>query len=260
MTDEKRDQIRDGWQLRQKQHGDGPRSVLMKGVHPLINESIDRWHRDVLSAVFENAHIPQGSRILDVGCGFGRLAGEISRLGLVPVGVDFTPMFCASFSEKHGNGVCGDQSALPFRDSAFGGAYSVTSLMYLDAAGVQTALAELDRCVTTGGTILFLEPCREFNELVRMMLPRKRGERLAMPGFTLDQVRENLLPATWQPIAAGHCRWLTLALPLLAMATRWPWGYRRIAALVRHLDRPRNGVSRASGRLALYRWVACRKT
>jgi len=251
--------VRDDWQRRQQEHGNAPRAVLMKGLHPLVNASIDAWHRDVLRAVLRSdAAPPPGSCVLDLGCGFGRLADEVTKAGRTPIGIDFTSGFCSGFAAAHGIAVCGDQTALPFADGAFDAAYSVTSLMYLKGEAVRRALAELDRCLAPGGLLLVLEPCLEFNELVRALLPRKRSERLAMPGFAVGELQA-LLPPGWQPVAAGHCRWLTLALPMLVLATRWPSLYRWIAGMALRLDRPRINGRGAHGRLAMYRWTACRK-
>ena len=254
-----RHEVRRSWEKRQQEHGNRPRAVLMKGLHPLINESIDLWHRDVMRAVFSSGLAPaEGAFILDIGCGFGRLADEITRLDHVPIGLDFTQKFCVDFADVHGGAVCGDQTALPFVDDAFGGEYSVTSLMYLEHHAVRQALLEMDRCLEVNGLVLLLEPCREFNELVRMILPSKKSEQLAMPGFTLGEFG-GILPANWAIVASGNCRWLTFMLPLLVALTRWPGGYRRLAMLARRLDRPRVGNRSANGRVAMYRWVACRK-
>ena len=250
--------IREDWRRRQQEHGNAPRAVLMKGLHPLINESIDVWHRNVLRTLLESEWAPPPqSRVLDLGCGFGRLAVEVTRAGCIPVGLDFTPRFCAGFSQAHGSAICGDQASLPFVDDAFDGVYAVTSLMYLERDAVPHALAELDRCLKPGALVLVLEPCLEFNELVRTLVPGKRSERLAMPGLPLGMLQT--LPPNWEPIGAGHCRWLTLSLPLLALATHLPTVYRWIAAVALWLDKPRVNGRSAHGRLAMYRWVACRK-
>lgn len=256
--------VRQGWEDRQRQHGNEPRAVLMKGLHPLINEAIDAWHRDVVTTVFADGLTPgSGALLLDVGCGFGRLANEITGLGHTPVGIDFTLGFCAEFADTHGNAVCGDQAALPFRDAVFAGAYSVTSMMYLDRNTVRLALDEIDRCLAPGGIALVLEPSREFNDLVRTLLPRKRSERLAMPGFSKQEFPE-LLPSSWRVMDSGSCRGLTYALPLLVATARWPRVCRFIAQQARRFDRTgrpssRESRSRLKDSLSMYRWIACRK-
>lgn len=250
-----RNEVRADWVRRQQEHGNKPRAVLMKGLPARVNDSIDQWHRSVLRLVFSGA---APGHALDIGCGFGRLANEMPPLNQVPIGIDFTPQFCAGFAANHGEAVCGDLAHLPFRNEVFSGAYSVTSLMYLDMAHAKRALADIDRCLTPGATVLVLEPCREFNSLVRAILTRKRGERLAMPGFALEGFND-LLPPHWQPLGAGACNWMTATLPLLALATHWPRLYHVFSNAVLWLDRPRLDGRRAHGRISLYRWVACKK-
>ncbi len=258
MTDTP-NEIRDDWRRRQQQHGNAPRAVLMKGLHPELNQLIDTWHRDVLRIMLAKiATRVRNPVVLDVGCGYGRLANEVSSAGLAPVGIDFTPGFCEAFADTHGMAVCGDQRALPFAAGSFAAVYLVTSLMYLDSDAISKAIAETDRCLETNGLVLVLEPSLEFNEMVRYMLPHKRRETLAMAGFSVADFN-SMLPSSWEPVAAGHCRWLTLLLPLLALTIRWQQIHRFIARLARRLDRPRLNGRHAHGRISLYRWIICRK-
>ncbi len=260
-------QLRSEWIERQRVHGKQSRAVLMKGLHPLLNDTIDRWHKAVLRAAFAPSQALTQSqpslatldRALDVGCGYGRLAGVAADCGLAPVGIDFAPRFCVDFAADHGPAVCAELSRLPFADGVFAHAYAVTALMYLDGDTAAAALREIDRCMQPGARILVLEPSREFNVAVRSVLRRKRHETLTMPGFSLEQVRAELAPAHWRPRAAGCARWMTLMLPLLAVCTRVPSLYRRLSAMAEWLDRPRPGRAVACGRLVLYRWVVYEK-
>ena len=252
--------LRQDWIQRQAAHGNQPRAVLMKGLHSLLNASIDQWHKQVLRTVFsQDDALVTNRSVLDIGCGFGRLAYEARDCGLEPIGIDFTPQFCVEFLRNIGPAVCGDLSRLPFSDGSFANAYTVTSLMYVSPSAAHDALHELDRCLAPGARILVLEPCREFNALVRSTLRNKRHETLAVPGFSLKEMREGLAPDNWQPIASGCARWLTMLLPLLALATRVPKFYSGLAALALRLDRPSLNGRSAYGRIAMYRWVAYRK-
>lgn len=251
--------IRDDWIERQRELGNRPRAVLMKGLHPLINETIDRWHRSVMRRAFPDATArtsPLPS--LDVGCGYGRLADEAVQCGLAPVfGIDFTQQFCADFRRQHGPAVCGELARLPFKDSAFGGAYSVTALMYLSIGDARRALLELHRCLAAGTRVLILEPGREFNSLVRTVLRRKATETLSRPGFSRAEICADLPPETWRRVSAGGCTWMTALLPLLVVAARFPTLYSKLAEWVLRLDRPRDCWR--PGRMPMYRWVVFEK-
>ncbi len=255
-------QMRDDWIGRQREHGNQPRAVLMKGLHPLINETIDRWHRQVMRSAFAGEMgAASGRPSLDVGCGYGRLADEAHRCGMSSVvGLDFTQQFCVDFQRHHGPAVCGGLSNLPFRDAAFGSAYSVTALMYLPVEEAQRALQELDRCLVAGSRVLLLEPCREFNSLVRMVLRKKRNETLSRPGFSLTEMRDTLPPATWRRTAAGSSRWMTALLPMLVACARFPTLYALLGKLALRLDRPAPGACGLHGKFSMYRWAVYQKT
>jgi SAM-dependent methyltransferase len=197
----------------------------------------------------------QAERMLDVGCGYGRLADEARACGVEElVGVDFSTGFARHFSLNHGAGVCSDLTRLPFVDDAFSGAYVVTALMYLDGTDARSALLSLSRCVAPPGRILLIEPGAEFNHLVRRLLRRKAEGRLVRPGFTALEF-EQLAPASWRCVASGSNRWMTLLFPLLAIAARMPRLYACIERIALKLDRPHMGTMRAKGRLSIYRWA-----
>ena len=253
-------QIREDWIGRQRQLGNLPRAVLMKGLHPLINETIDRWHRAVMHTAFDGVTAnADGPPSLDLGCGYGRLADEAKACGLSPViGLDFTQQFCADFQRRHGAAVCAGLSRLPFADASIRNAYSVTSLMYLSVEDAHRALAELDRCLVPGARVLVLEPSREFNDMIRMALRQKRTQTLARPGFSLAEMRE-LPPSNWVRLDGGSCNWMTVFLPLLAIVTRVPRAYAWLDSLVLRMDSPAKRQRARHGKLSMYRWVVYRK-
>lgn len=252
--------MRADWTQRQSQHGNGPRAVLMKGLHPLMNATIDRWHKQVITMAFAAAgrHDPSGPT-LDVGCGYGRLALHARSQGLAPlVGMDFTPGFCAGFLANHGPAVCASLSQPPFRTASLSAAYSVTALMYLAPTAARAALLALDTCLAPGAPILILEPAKEFNDLARRLVPRKRSEQLAVDGLSRAELMGEVIPAHWRFVAGGANPWMTLALPVLALSTRVPKLYRWIQAAVLRLD----GRMRRTPHLpylAMYRWAIYRK-
>ena len=132
--------------------------------------------------------------------------------------------------------------------------------MYLSVDEARRALAELDRCVVAGSRVLVLEPCREFNSLVRMLLRRKGKETLSRPGFSLSQMCDELPPSNWQRLGAGGCAWMTAFLPALAIVSRFPRAYAVLGRLVLRLDRPHLDAGWRPGRLSMYRWAVYMKT
>lgn len=249
------------WIARQQQQGNSPRAVLMKGLHPSINGTIDAWHRLVLRHVF--SQVPTGHAnlpTLDLGCGYGRLAGEAESCGQSPViGIDFAHKFCVDFQRGGRSAVCGELCKLPFQSASFKSAYSVTALMYLTLAEARSALLDLNRCLIPGARILLLEPSFEFNSLVRSVLRKKRTETLARPGLTEAEMHKDLVPAQWRPVAAGGCAGLTALLPLLLITARFPALYRRIADAALRLSSPGSSLHVGRSKFAMYRWVAYEK-
>jgi SAM-dependent methyltransferase len=89
-----------------------------------------------------DAMVPRGARILDAGCGPGRVGGALHRLGHHVVGVDIDPVLIAAAEEDHP-----------------GPTWLVADLAELDlpAAGV---VADFDLAVCAGNVITFVEAAR----------------------------------------------------------------------------------------------------
>lgn len=244
------------WVTRAAAHGDSPRAVLLKGLPDSINDSIDRWHRHVLREAFNGANTTN-KPVLDLGCGYGRLAIEAKLLGLGNgiVGIDYTPDFCKLFKARCGDAVCGSLSSLPFAPESFSHAYSVTALMYLDVGRVREALTSLDHCMVRGARVLLLEPGAEFNRVVRQVLRYKRGGSLTRPGFSRNEFYNEIVPPGWRRVASGSNAWTTLLLPALILLQRLEGTSRRLAALCEYMDRPRAASPTVLSRFALHRWA-----
>jgi len=67
--------LKDAWDDREQRLGATKRSVLFKRFPGWLNQSIHRRHRS-----FVLRHLPEkASRVLDVGCGYGRMSLEIKQ-------------------------------------------------------------------------------------------------------------------------------------------------------------------------------------
>lgn len=100
--------------------------------------------------------LPEGCRLLEVGCGTGRTACHLAGLGFGITGMDLRPEMLVKArrrAEKEGlqvNFVQGDITALPFDDASFDVilAESVTNF-----APIASALAEYNRVLAPGGLL-----------------------------------------------------------------------------------------------------------
>ena len=97
-----------------------------------------------------------GTRVLDAGCGPGRLTGVLRDLGLDPCGVDLSPAMVGIARRSHPDleFAVGSMTELPYPDGAFAGVMAFHSLIHLPDAEADVAIGELVRCVAPGGVLL----------------------------------------------------------------------------------------------------------
>lgn len=147
------------WETRAKRLGDSFVSVMEQSFPPVVNEAIHNIH---LREIFQV--IPSGARrILDIGCGWGRVASVISARHRVLVnGIDVSAHFVSLFNKRlkrKGRAVVGDMRMLPYPDHTFDVVYCFVSLMYLSSpAGQEKAIIEMLRVLAHDGTLLLIEP------------------------------------------------------------------------------------------------------
>jgi len=116
----------------------------------------DLWGRlaaPVWAPLLEAAHVGEGTRVLDVGCGTGELLGHLVGLGALAAGVDPAPAMAAHARDQH-PGVTvreGDVEHLPFEGASFDAVLSVNALQFAEDTGA--ALAEVGRVLAPGGRV-----------------------------------------------------------------------------------------------------------
>lgn len=118
--------------------------------------------------------LASGARVLDVGCGMGRHALAIQRLGYEVTGIDLSEALLrearAHDSEQAVTWVQGDMRRLPFADESFDAAVNLfTSFGYFDAeADNEAVLRQLRRVVKPGGKLLidYLNPAQVRDSLI----------------------------------------------------------------------------------------------
>lgn len=144
-------------------------------------------------ARFVDAMVPRGARILDAGCGPGRVGGRLGALGHRVVGVDIDPELIAAAEHDHR-----------------GPTWLTADLATLDlaAAGV---LSEFDAIVCAGNVMTFLDPATRRAVLDRLRAHLAPDGRLAVGfgagrGYAFDEffadaaavgLRDELRLSTW---------------------------------------------------------------
>jgi SAM-dependent methyltransferase len=106
------------------------------------------YYRD---SFFDEIVPPAGRGTLDLGCGEGRLARDLSGRGHAVTALDSSPTLLAAAQEADPTGtyVLADAAALPFDDSEFDLVVAYNSLMDIDDMPV--AVAESARVLEPGG-------------------------------------------------------------------------------------------------------------
>ena len=151
---------RASWADRSSLLQDSLESVLFKRFPPELNQYIDRWHKDVLRRELQGMERGADLAVLDVGCGYGRLAEAIRECppGARVVGIDISPTYAALFARRGaGSPVLASAAALPFSDSSFDVIICVTVLMYAPPPDLQRTFREFLRCLKPNGRLLLIE-------------------------------------------------------------------------------------------------------
>jgi ubiquinone/menaquinone biosynthesis C-methylase UbiE len=115
------------------------------------------WDARILDAVL--ALLPPNGHVLDVGCGYGRIAIPLAERGYSVVGLDISPnLLRAARREAGRRGVSvpfnlGSMTAMPYPDAAFDAVISLWTAFYevlLESEQV-AALSEMRRVLRPGG-------------------------------------------------------------------------------------------------------------
>ena len=108
-----------------------------------------RFHRDA----FLPSLPPPPRRVVDVGCGEGRLPRDLKALGYEVIGLDASPTLIAAAQEADPDGryEVADAAALPLPDAS---ADLVTTFMTLqDVDDIDAAVREITRVLVPGGRL-----------------------------------------------------------------------------------------------------------
>ena len=133
-----------------------------------------------------DAMLPRGSRVLDAGCGPGRVGGFLHSVGHDVVGVDVDPVLIAAAEEDHP-----------------GPRWLVADLAELDLPGRGIA-DPFDAIVCAGNVMTFLAESTRVEVLRRMRAHLRDGGRAAIGfgagrGYDFEDFLADARTAGWEP-------------------------------------------------------------
>jgi SAM-dependent methyltransferase len=118
-----------------------------------------------LTELAQSHAMPLDGRVLDFGCGVGRMSNALAEHGLQVVGVDIATSMVDRAQELNAHRDClsfvaYDGGELPFPDNSFDAAVTLIVLQHCPPRVQVAALLQLQRVVRPGGALVFQVPSR----------------------------------------------------------------------------------------------------
>lgn len=157
--------------------------------------SLDVGDDPRLSKVVKNlSDVPPG-RMIDIGCGYGRLSAYLTKMGWQAVGIDIVTGPLQSLAVQGVQPIRSDfQSSLPLRDQAFDMAFAGEVIEHTTSEG--NFISELARILKPGGILIVTAPnLVSLRNRIYMLLgrmPLNAAAEFHYRVFTLDSLRQLL--------------------------------------------------------------------
>jgi SAM-dependent methyltransferase len=146
------------WDERQALLGNTQRAVLCKNLPNWLNFQVQSQREFVLR------HVPFTTRrLLDVGCGFGRMAAELSCAypSIEIAGIELCEAFAEEFRDRYGECFHGRLEDFSSNDT-YDTIVIVTLLMYLSRGDIPIELDKLWSLLRSGGRLICIEQFPNF--------------------------------------------------------------------------------------------------
>jgi SAM-dependent methyltransferase len=241
------------WERRAAEQGTTLSGVLYRGLPESLNAHLHRWHAELVTRQLL-PRVPQGGRVLDLGCGFGRLGTVVraTRDDVALCGVDLATNYCRMFTAATGaSALCADLSALPFAPRSVDAIIAVTCLMYVAPERAVDVVRSLHGLLKPGGAALLVDPGREFTALVAALRPSSRDTPTGGRWFTRREYDALAGQAGVRVLGRGGVPLFSAGMPVLYGLSRWPAVVRPALAATAALDR-RLGALRG---FTIHRWM-----
>ena len=243
---------RDQWERRATQSGDRLSGVLFRGFSEQANAAMHRWHEWVVSESFL-PRLGNGARLLDLGCGYGRLSKTIRvrRPDIAIQGQDVSLSYCKLFREGVGDCVQADACRLPFENDTFDAVMAVTCLMYAARTSIPEQMKDIRRVLRPHGTLLLLDPGYELQRLIAAASFKSAQSPTGGRGFSMAEYPALVSKGGFRIRAMGGNPRLSAALLVPGVARSNGPMIGRFVEIQGRKDRHEKGFSR----LALHRWI-----
>ena len=216
--------LRKQWEKRAETRGEALSGVLFQSLPIEVNRAIHAWHANIVCEQLLPLIATDG-RLLDLGCGYGRLSREIllHRPDISITGVDLSLGYCQMCRSRIASPtVCAAAECLPFRPGSFDALLGVTTLMYVPPSQQLSTMAALVKLLHPGGHAMFIDPGSMFLSLTGMLFPGNRKKGSGGMGVTKKQYRAMGREAGCRVLKCSGASSLTLALPWVMMSRALP--------------------------------------
>lgn len=243
---------RNQWEQRAARSGGQLSGVLFRGFSEQANAAMHRWHEWVVSESFLPS-LSHGARLLDLGCGYGRLSKTIRarRTDIAIVGQDVSHVYCKLFRDGVGDCVQADGCRLPFATGAFDAVMAVTCLMYGTRVSITEQMEDIHRVLRPHSKLLLLDPGYELQRLIAAVRFKSGQSPTGGRGFSMAEYPALVSRHGFRIEAMGGNPWLSTALlvPGVARANR--------PLIGRLLEGNAKKDCREAGfsKFALHRWI-----
>lgn len=248
--------VKEQWEKRAVKSSSSLSGVLFQGLSEQANSVLNDWHAWIVREIFL-PKLPTGARVLDLGCGYGRLSKIIAaeRPDIHLIGQDLAMTYCRMFADAYGPCAVADAAKPPFVTDSFDGIISITCLMYVPRTEFLQTLEALWGILRSGGVLLSVDPGYELQQLIARLRGGKSHSSTGGQGFSREEYRHSFERSSFAVTEVGGNSFMSSALivPGVARSTA-PWIGAALASQGRR-DRRTAGY----GRFALHRWIAAKK-
>lgn len=250
------DGTRKDWEQRASECGTRLSGVLFRGLSQTANEALHQWHAWLVRHVFL-AGIPEGGRILDLGCGYGRLSSFIreDRPDIEVIGQDFASEYCLLFRRNVGPCIQADATQLPFANGSFDAVLAVTCLMYVEHERVPNLLRNLHGLLRDGGSALFLDPGLELQTLISRVRKSASASPTGGRGFNRHEYKTMINNNGFSISACGGNPHISRVVLLPGMAR----SKSRFVQSILHGSTLSDCAQSGYTMTALHRWILARR-